>query len=402
MMPAVPLPFVVALLLGILLFRLVKQNDSSLRPAIAFTSACVALVTIVGLRWTFTETPFFRFLLPVVASLLPPIAWCCFTNLTREESRIRWPHFIPSVLILIFSASWKSWHPPIDLILACLYFGYGIALIKLVGTGPDKLLTVRFTDAPLAYRATLLAAGVLIISGITDLLIAGDLGFFAGTHAVTIAAVAQLLLLPALVYSVVVIGHSISQVEETNIVEPLNEMPVASEVEASKVESSEVEGTEVENTEVENTEIESTELNSKPSYVKPASEKKPEPVKEPSPNEEDRRIFDTIDHLMRQQQLYRDVDLNLNRLARRAGIPSRQISAAINRILGRNVSQVVNEYRIEEAKRLLADATLPITTVMLEAGFQTKSNFNREFQRVVGMTPSDYRRSVSPSEVCKD
>ncbi|WP_425336232.1 helix-turn-helix domain-containing protein [Sinorhizobium garamanticum] len=57
--------------------------------------------------------------------------------------------------------------------------------------------------------------------------------------------------------------------------------------------------------------------------------------------------------------------------------------------------QVVNEYRIEEAKRLLAQSNLPVTTIIFEAGFQTKSNFNREFLRVTGMSPSDYRRSNS-------
>jgi AraC-like DNA-binding protein len=35
-----------------------------------------------------------------------------------------------------------------------------------------------------------------------------------------------------------------------------------------------------------------------------------------------------------------------------------------------------------------------VTEIMLEAGFQTKSNFNREFKRVTGLTPSDYRSSA--------
>ena len=65
-------------------------------------------------------------------------------------------------------------------------------------------------------------------------------------------------------------------------------------------------------------------------------------------------------------------------------------------MFGRNVSQVLNEYRIEEAKRLLARSDLPVTTILFEVGFQTKSNFNREFLRVAGMTPSDYRRVHAP------
>ena len=98
--------------------------------------------------------------------------------------------------------------------------------------------------------------------------------------------------------------------------------------------------------------------------------------------------------LMREKELFRDPDLTLNRLARRAGIPARQISGAVNRVQGRNVSQMVNEYRIAEAKRLLRENDLAVTQVMLESGFQTKSNFNREFLRATGMTPSDYRRTA--------
>jgi len=56
------------------------------------------------------------------------------------------------------------------------------------------------------------------------------------------------------------------------------------------------------------------------------------------------------------------------------------------------VSQIVNEYRIQDAIRLLKTTDLPITAVMFECGFQTKSNFNREFARVTGATLSDYRR----------
>ncbi|WP_245413393.1 helix-turn-helix domain-containing protein [Mangrovicella endophytica] len=88
-----------------------------------------------------------------------------------------------------------------------------------------------------------------------------------------------------------------------------------------------------------------------------------------------------------------DVDLNLDRIARRLRRPARDVSGAINRTRGMSVSQYVNGYRVERACRLLLDTADPITRIMLDAGFGTKSNFNREFQRVTGMTPSAYRRA---------
>ncbi|AOG12793.1 helix-turn-helix domain protein (plasmid) [Agrobacterium sp. RAC06] len=81
----------------------------------------------------------------------------------------------------------------------------------------------------------------------------------------------------------------------------------------------------------------------------------------------------------------------IDRLARKALIPARQISTAINRTTGKNFSQYVNEFRIAEACRLLAETKKLVTEVMLDVGFQTKSNFNREFRRVTDMTPAQRR-----------
>ena len=79
------------------------------------------------------------------------------------------------------------------------------------------------------------------------------------------------------------------------------------------------------------------------------------------------------------------------RLARRAGVPARRISSAVNRLRSANVSQYINGYRIAEACRLLRETDEPVTRIMFYAGFQTKSNFNREFLRVTGMSPRAWR-----------
>ena len=85
--------------------------------------------------------------------------------------------------------------------------------------------------------------------------------------------------------------------------------------------------------------------------------------------------------------------LHATRLARRAGLPARAVSGAVNRLTGGNVSQYVNGFRIGEACRLLADTEMSVTQAMLQSGFQTKSNFNREFLRVTGLSPVAWRQS---------
>jgi AraC-like DNA-binding protein len=69
----------------------------------------------------------------------------------------------------------------------------------------------------------------------------------------------------------------------------------------------------------------------------------------------------------------------------------RGVSMAINRVSGLNVSQFVNNRRIREACRLLEKTDKPLTEIMFDCGFATKSNFNREFRRVTDRSPSQWR-----------
>jgi AraC-like DNA-binding protein len=125
------------------------------------------------------------------------------------------------------------------------------------------------------------------------------------------------------------------------------------------------------------------------------------PVEEPPVEEpNDQETLGAIQALMETKRPYRDPDLNLDRLARKAVLPARQISAAINRATGKNVSQFVNDFRIAEACSLLAETDKPVTAIMLDVGFQTKSNFNREFRRVTDMTPVQWRQSRANPASC--
>lgn len=354
-MPAIPLPFVVALLLTILFIRVflqdrTLQDRTLLGPVNVFIGACILLVVTVGLRWTI-DARWVRFLQPVMAALLPPVAWLCFAKLRQPPALRSWPHFLAPGAILILSALWQRWQAPIDLMLAALYFGYGAALVRKGYAGPDHFESVRLSDANGACRAVSTVGGLLLCSGLIDLLIVVDFASNQGSHATAIVAAGNVLILPVIAYAIAVIGRSVPDNDSRNPSGP---------------------------TQAED-----------PRHF-------PGEAAFPSATEEDAGIMEMVDTLMRQKKIYRDPDLTLNRLSRRLGIPSRSISTAINRTLGRNVPQLVNEYRVREAMRLLEETDLPITAAMFECGFQTKSNFNREFARVTGTTPSDYRRSGGP------
>ena len=108
--------------------------------------------------------------------------------------------------------------------------------------------------------------------------------------------------------------------------------------------------------------------------------------------------MERLEELMRSQRPFLNPDLTLMKLARKTGIPAKQLSSAINRSTGQNVSRYVNNARIATAQTCLS-AGESVTTAMLSSGFNTKSNFNREFLRVTGMSPTDWTRSFKDKSI---
>ncbi|MEM1429620.1 MAG: AraC family transcriptional regulator [Pseudomonadota bacterium] len=120
------------------------------------------------------------------------------------------------------------------------------------------------------------------------------------------------------------------------------------------------------------------------------------------PLDEDQAVFDQLDALMADTTLFRDPELTVARLGRRLGAPARSVSAAVNRVTGENVSRYINRLRVQHAIQLLERTNLPVTDVMLESGFLSKSSFNTEFRRITGRTPSDHRKSHRSGAVRAD
>lgn len=114
---------------------------------------------------------------------------------------------------------------------------------------------------------------------------------------------------------------------------------------------------------------------------------------QPAPiTEQDTEIVARLDALMTNERPYLNPDLKLLRLSRRLIVAVKQLSGAINRVTGENVSRYINTARIRVAQAALADGE-NVTNAKLASGFNTKSNFNREFLHVVGTAPSDWAAS---------
>jgi AraC-like DNA-binding protein/DNA-binding LacI/PurR family transcriptional regulator len=61
-------------------------------------------------------------------------------------------------------------------------------------------------------------------------------------------------------------------------------------------------------------------------------------------------------------------------------------------VTGMTPGQAIQRRQIEEARRLLADTRLAVTTVAEKCGFSSSSDFARRFRAFEGITPSEYRQ----------
>ena len=84
--------------------------------------------------------------------------------------------------------------------------------------------------------------------------------------------------------------------------------------------------------------------------------------------------------------------IRLEDVAREACLSPFHFLRLFQRVLGVTPHQYVLRLRLARAARLLADASLSVTEVALEAGFADLSNFVRTFRRVAGVSPGEFRK----------
>ena len=98
---------------------------------------------------------------------------------------------------------------------------------------------------------------------------------------------------------------------------------------------------------------------------------------------------------MQEKKPYLDLELTIHDISQELKIPRHYLTQIINEKLNKNFYQFINEYRVEEVKRLLQDPAYKkytFTAIAFEAGFNSKSSFNSVFKETVGKTPTEYRR----------
>lgn len=326
-MPVLPVPMIIALLLlGFLALRIARGEAHI--SLLALIAVCAVQAAIIALVQYYGVSPM-RPVQPVLATVIPPVAWFAFAQASGGQGSLRALalHVLGPLLALLCLAT----NPVLlDVLIPLSFTIYGIAMLVRLWGGEDSLPHSRLEGGATSLIAWRIVAVALIASAGCDVLIAYGL---ARGHSGLLAWI------PSLVSSLSLL--SLGALSLTNAIEARRESA-----------------------------REDVAIN-------------------PGDMERDQAIVARLDDYVKRQKPFLDPDLTLARLARKIVVPAKQLSTAINRVKGENVSRYVNRQRIEHACALL-ESGLSVTAAMFDSGFNTKSNFNREFLRTKNLSPRDW------------
>ena len=101
---------------------------------------------------------------------------------------------------------------------------------------------------------------------------------------------------------------------------------------------------------------------------------------------------------MDDEKPYLKSNITLDALSELIDVPARELTAVLNGHFKMNFYEFINNYRIKEAKEILAadsNQQKTISDIFLAVGFNSKSVFNTFFKKNVGLTPSEFRKQIN-------
>lgn len=99
------------------------------------------------------------------------------------------------------------------------------------------------------------------------------------------------------------------------------------------------------------------------------------------------KMLEIADHIREHCHL----KLNLNAMAEKAGYSPWHFTRIFRDAVGKSPAQYLTECRILLAKKLLVSTRLSVKQIAYETGFGQSSYFIRQFHRMTGMTPGQFR-----------
>lgn len=107
------------------------------------------------------------------------------------------------------------------------------------------------------------------------------------------------------------------------------------------------------------------------------------------------KIYSKIKQAFEEKKLYRDPDLTIDKLSETIKCQSYLVSLVINEKFQKSFPELINSYRIEEAKKRLESEKaqhLSIESIAYDSGFNSLSSFYASFKKFSSKTPAEYRK----------
>lgn len=124
-------------------------------------------------------------------------------------------------------------------------------------------------------------------------------------------------------------------------------------------------------------------------------------IKDDNPSQDESDLFQLLTDRIRRERLFLQKDVTIRLLARQLNINEKELSKLINLHTNKNFYHYINQFRVEEFKRLLHTpkaAQLSLLGLSEEAGFNSKSTFYAAFKSFEGMTPKQYHDRFNKSD----
>jgi YesN/AraC family two-component response regulator len=83
--------------------------------------------------------------------------------------------------------------------------------------------------------------------------------------------------------------------------------------------------------------------------------------------------------------------ITLSQVADHVFVSQWHLSKLINRHVGKNFFDILNQLRIQKAKELLRDPALRVHEIATQVGFADVAHFSKNFKRLTGKSPAEYR-----------
>lgn len=116
----------------------------------------------------------------------------------------------------------------------------------------------------------------------------------------------------------------------------------------------------------------------------------------------EQQILTKLINLLTNDKLYLNSELNINEIAKQLGTNRSVLSKIINTYFNKNFPALLNEYRINEAIKLLMDnktKNYKMEAISEMCGYNNRQVFHLAFKRETGVTPNDFRTMANSKDI---